>query len=502
MAIGYRSIMRLDEDTDALHVAETELSAWLRSKRHDGIEVSEWEDAGEHQLSNAAKLTVVHGEDGMDGSRRRLYRLVEDKGSARWTTSVYALDTPRASPFQRQTIVVEVAADAPDSRSAIRLTGTPRLVKNILRAHDAHDGSAPLTGAPQLIRGEEVEEVLAAILDPIRTASVIIAPVPDAEHQEKWTKVVTSLTVESIGVASSFVTDLEATRVLNQRLPSTHSVSAGVVRTYSPGVDPDVPEDRRRHLMLFPDTLARSLSGVRVARPLAIRHAESTRLRFIERELPGDVRRGIDLLRRAESAQHRAVTVEQTLTNATEEIRKSRVGDPTDSLQRDRNTVLQLQELSDTSTKRTDPAPAVSEDDALIQLGAQLEAKSAEVSLLEEQFEDAIAENDKLKQKMEEIQSQFEELLLSATIAEDEARNSDRTAAYFREKLSIPVDRVVQATSVPGCSAPSVGGCVGVISVGRSSSFPLWKTAPARTKATRCGALTARQRAAAASMSL
>lgn len=70
------------------------------------------------------------------------------------------------------------------------------------------------------------------------------------------------------------------------------------------------------------------------------------------------------------------------------------------------------------------------------------------------------------------------------------------------EKLSIPVDRVVQATSVPGCSAPSVGGCVGVISVGRSSSFPLWKTAPARTKATRCGALTARQRAAAASMSL
>lgn len=79
---------------------------------------------------------------------------------------------------------------------------------------------------------------------------------------------------------------------------------------------------------------------------------------------------------------------------------------------------------------------------------------------------------------------------------------SDDYGREFDEKLSIPVDRVVQATSVPGCSAPSVGGCVGVISVGRSSSFPLWKTAPARTKATRCGALTARQRAAAASMSL
>ncbi|BBY99588.1 transposase [Mycolicibacterium fallax] len=81
-------------------------------------------------------------------------------------------------------------------------------------------------------------------------------------------------------------------------------------------------------------------------------------------------------------------------------------------------------------------------------------------------------------------------------------KDTQRRIVLADEKLSIPVDRVVQATSVPGCSAPSVGGCVGVISVGRSSSFPLWKTAPARTKATRCGALTARQRAAAASMSL
>ncbi len=57
---------------------------------------------------------------------------------------------------------------------------------------------------------------------------------------------------------------------------------------------------------------------------------------------------------------------------------------------------------------------------------------------------------------------------------------------------------VFQATSV---SVDSVGSG-GVMSMGRSSSFPLWNTAPARTRATRCGALTARQRACAASMSL
>jgi len=49
-----------------------------------------------------------------------------------------------------------------------------------------------------------------------------------------------------------------------------------------------------------------------------------------------------------------------------------------------------------------------------------------------------------------------------------------------------------QATSV---LVDPASGSVGVMSMGRSSSLPLWKTAPARTTATRCGALTARQRA-------
>ena len=62
---------------------------------------------------------------------------------------------------------------------------------------------------------------------------------------------------------------------------------------------------------------------------------------------------------------------------------------------------------------------------------------------------------------------------------------------------------VSQATSVPACwSSPSDGGIGEVVSVGRSRSLPLWKVAPARTRATRCGALTDRQRAWAASISL
>ena len=73
-----------------------------------------------------------------------------------------------------------------------------------------------------------------------------------------------------------------------------------------------------------------------------------------------------------------------------------------------------------------------------------------------------------------------------------------RSYCIVCEELSRPVDRVFQATSV-SVDSPGSGG---VMSTGRSSNLPLWKTAPARTRATRCGALTARQRACAASMSL
>lgn len=73
--------------------------------------------------------------------------------------------------------------------------------------------------------------------------------------------------------------------------------------------------------------------------------------------------------------------------------------------------------------------------------------------------------------------------------------DSPDSAARYCQDLWM---RLFQATSV----SVDWQGSSGVMSTGRSSSFPLWNTAPARTRATRCGAFTARQRVCAASMSL
>lgn len=83
------------------------------------------------------------------------------------------------------------------------------------------------------------------------------------------------------------------------------------------------------------------------------------------------------------------------------------------------------------------------------------------------------------------------------------ARRLDSEAlALQRRYCQILWMRLFQATSDPVLAGSTAPASNVVMSVGRSSSFPLWNTAPARTSATRCGALTARQRAWAASISL
>ena len=99
----------------------------------------------------------------------------------------------------------------------------------------------------------------------------------------------------------------------------------------------------------------------------------------------------------------------------------------------------------------------------------------------------------------------LEEVLRLAGLSREEYENVDVSIAVegwpLRRNCQYLWIGLFQATSVP---VDSVGAesADGVMSVGRSSSLPLWKIAPARTRATRCGALTARQRACAASISL
>jgi len=425
--LGYRAILRLDDGESAIEVAESQLSAWLRSKGRSGIDTFDWDGAGIYRVGPSATLTVVHADDYRDESRRRLYRLQERNSGSTWEVSLRAFDTPR-SRSHAQSLTIDVSTDLADEpRVAVAKVAPPKLARMILESHSARDGAASLSGRPLMVRGDEAQEVLAAIKDTDRTAAVVVAPAPwGREHEAEWQQVVTSLTRESVGVAATYILDEDATGIVAAGLPASHTVANGVVRTFGPHVDTDAPDDRLRHLMLFPDTLARSLSPSRkVAAPLAKRHAESTRLRMVTRELPPDLRRGIDVLRRAEADQQRSQTVASRVSAYESELRASPAPNSGQS---------GLMSYIGTLVKRWLKADRVDEK-SILDLGAKLEAQAVEIKLLNEQFDSLADENGRVRDELDSTRDQFDELHLAVTIAEDAVRDNEREMSVLRNKL-------------------------------------------------------------------
>ena len=342
--------------------------------------------------------------------------------------AVRAFDIPR-SRSHAQSLTIDVSTDIADEpRAAVTKVAPPKLARMILDSYSARDGAARLSGRPLMVRGDEAREVLAAIRDPERTAAVVVAPAPwGREHEAEWQKVVASLTRESVGVAATYVLDEAATTIVADELPASHTVSNGVVRTFSPHVDVDVPDDRLRHLMLFPDTLARSLSPAKkVADPLAKRHAESTRLRMVTRELPSDLRRGIDVLRRAEAVQLRSRTVASSVSAYETEFRAT----PAQSSGPGR-----LIEHVGTLVKRWLEIDGVVDEETILDLGAKLEAQAVEIKLLNEQFDSLSEENGRVRDELDNIRGQFDDLHIAVTIAEDAVRDNERELSFLRNRL-------------------------------------------------------------------
>lgn len=440
MDIGYRSILRLNDDQNAIDVAEEQLVAWLRTKRRSGIEETDWDGPGAHRLGPNATLTVVEF-NGNDDSRRRLYRLQECNDAGTWEVTIYAFDLPKSRQY-KQSLVVEAATDsAKDASHAVSRVDPPRLVRMILETYEAKDGAARLTGRPILVNNENASEVVSAIRDQDRTAAVIVAPTPWAgQHESAWIKVVESLTRDSVGVASTFILDASATDAVVSHLPDSHAVAKGVIRTFAPRVDEFLPEDRLRHRMLFPDTLARSInSNQKVAKPLAKRHAEATRNRFIHRELPTDLRRGIDILRREEVSQERQHAIKTKITQR----QNAQYDAPTpvppspkrastgDSGQRDRAILQRVAGL----VKRWIGTDGPVNEASVLELDQKMEAQSIELEMLTEQYNVLDETNGNLRDQLEETKEQFDELQLGITIAEDTSREHEREISALRKRL-------------------------------------------------------------------
>lgn len=432
MAVGYRAVVRLGDAQNAIAVAESQLASWLREKKQKGtLTIADWDGEGEHELGSNAQLVVIHDQDRHDGSRRRLYRFRERNDSGLWTVSMSALDTPQARAFQ-QTLVVDVDVDAQDTDEAIRRVDPPRLIRAILEAHQASDGGTPLTGEPQVMRGAEASIVRAAILDKTRTVSVIVAPLPWIDGEDDWRAAIRSLTVESVGVAATFVVDEAGCALLSEALPPSHAVQKGVIRTFAPQVDLTSPEDGLRHRKLYPATFMKHLSRTKVATDLAKRHAYSTRLRFIERDLPNDVRRGLDILSRAEASARRARDVERRVIDCRETLTPPGAVDLIDEAVAPAQ--VPLTRLKHMVARWLGPDRALT-DETFDELSRLLETKAAEASQWEEEFDKTAEDNSRLESQLRELKSKVDDLSIDIADAEDRLRSRDHELSILRQRL-------------------------------------------------------------------
>jgi len=428
MAVGYRAIARLDDSEDAISVAESQLSSWFREKKQQGsLTIADWDGDGQHTLGSSATLSVVHDPDRQDGSRRRLYRFRELNSTGLWTVSLSALIAPNANSFQ-QTIVVDVDVDLDDTEQAIERVDPPRLIRKLLEAHQAMDGVTQLTGEPQVIRGSDAQLVVDAITDPTRIASVIVAPLPWVDGEELWRKAIRALTTQSVGVAAVFILDDDATELVSNGLPGSHGIQRGVIRTFAPDVDLASVDDALRHPKLHPGSLIKHLNGTKVSRALTKLHARSTRLRFIERELPSDVRRGLDILARAEAAAQRTRDVDRRVIETLPE------SEHRDSVDAAATGLLPSGRLQQLVSRWLGPDKELS-DDTFVELDRLLSRKSAEASQWEEDWTKVAEANERLESSARESKSRLENIGLDLAVAEESLRKQEREVVVLRHRL-------------------------------------------------------------------
>lgn len=130
MAVGYRSILRLDDREDAIRIAKEQFRSWLVEMVRDSrktIEKADWEGPGTHRLGPESVLTVI--EQGEGNLARLLLEYVETNGDGVWTTRLYATSAP-GSRRLKQVLWFEGEGERRDG-SPVQ-PGTPRVVRNTL----------------------------------------------------------------------------------------------------------------------------------------------------------------------------------------------------------------------------------------------------------------------------------------------------------------------------------------------------------------------------------
>lgn len=291
--LGFRSVFTTHHERNyLLPLVRKELDRWIAGPKGwdpGALRLNRWATIGD----NVRALVLEH--EGQDGSASVRVRIVEKKSDGQWVTQLTThVPNARGRAAWAWIDIESPDPDGDDPRSRARRAGTPRFVAPILDVIDAWDGAARLTTRPVVIRGDEVDELYRALVDPDRRGVAFVAGNDDTLPFGPWVDLIAKLTQFTKGVASCYVLDGEATRLLNDRVGQAHAVLPGRLRTYRSQVQPDSDVDGLRHRVLSTERINDYSEHLRLARMLAA-HAQ---LQALEQPLPTAVTRVHRMLER------------------------------------------------------------------------------------------------------------------------------------------------------------------------------------------------------------
>jgi hypothetical protein len=439
MATGYRSVLRLSDEHDAVAVAEEQVRSWLTDKKRGrrGRSTSlDWDGPGRYRISPKLELLVVHV-DHDPHTQRRLYRIIETNRDGQWGVTLYA-GSVSSGKRKSQVIVVEVDLLGSDRETALAKVAPPRIVRSLLDTYAVTDHLAELTGTPVVVRSSQMPELVAAITDPLRTASVVVALSPARDLDDAWREVVKSLTQQSVGVTATYVVYADAVDDFMEAMTASHTISRGHIRTYLPQVDVNNASDGIRHKWLTLPTLTSSLEKRRVSESLQRRHGEAARRRHVEAGLPTDVQRMVELLRRAETTVERAARV-QALVEANRSSTRQTVVDtvpeiaaPVAPLTVDPRWRARVA----ATFRRWLGVEFIHAPEQLDELDTFIESKVAEVSVASEQLTEAAGEVETLQAEATRLRIERDDMELEWAVALEAHTKADRENTVLRRRLT------------------------------------------------------------------
>lgn len=237
--LGYRTLFPVYESRDAVDtIALGQLRSWLIRKRYDP-DALRWNARAE--LGGATG--ILQDLDTSDGSRTVRARIVETNSAGRWMSTL----TVHRPHDARRAAWVWLDIDGPEDKR----TRIPRLARHLLAVFSGASGPIDqMRAEPTIVGPEDVPALIELVRDESRRRIVFVAGSDEQMPLQRWQALLKEILSDTVGLASSFVLDGEATALFNESLGHHHSVNPGTVRTYVDHVMIGDEQDAFRHRVL------------------------------------------------------------------------------------------------------------------------------------------------------------------------------------------------------------------------------------------------------------